>query len=270
MNKKLICIGLVGVLLLYSCDSKESTSTLTGTTTTMPVEVITETETSEIVSSSTVEPTEERTTTTTTIETTEETTTVATETTTEATTKATKAPTKATTVETTEEPTTTTTEEPTTTTTEVTEPPTTTTEETTTTTTETSKKEPGSLGNTSGSFNKGMANEVLTLVNQEREANGLAPLSWSNSLAKAADIRATEIVVSFSHTRPDGSQWWTAGDQLQMGENLAFGQQSASEVVTDWMGSAGHRANILKDSYTSLGVSCYYCDGVYYWAQEFA
>lgn len=277
MNKKWICLCLISVLLLYSCDSNKSIVQSTSTTSILRIESIETKETSEITSSSTtVVPTNITTETTKVIETTTESTTesttveTTTEQTTESTTKTTKAPTKsttekpttteaptATTEEPSEEPTTTTTEEPTTTTVEV-------------TTTETSKKEQSSLGNISGSFNKSMANEVLTLVNQEREANGIAPLSWSNSLAKDANIRATELVVSFSHTRPDGSEWWTAGDQLQMAENLAFGQQSASEVVADWMGSTGHRTNILKESYTSIGISCYYCDGVYYWAQEFA
>ena len=201
-----------------------------------------------------------------------------TETTTEATTKTT---TPSTTVkETTEKPTTTTeaptttTEEPTTTTTETpttsTEAPTTTPEVTTTTTAEPSETKPQGLGDNSGSFNSDIAKEVLTLVNQKRQENGLAPLSWNKTLAKAADIRATEIVVSFSHTRPDGSEWWSAGAQTQMGENLAFGQTSATEVVEAWMKSSTHRGNILSGSYSVIGVSCYYCNGVYYWVQEFA
>ena len=201
-----------------------------------------------------------------------------TETTTEATTKTT---TPSTTVkETTEKPTTTTeaptttTEEPTTTTTETpttsTEAPTTTPEVTTTTTAEPSETKPQGLGDNSGSFNSDIAKEVLTLVNQKRQENGLAPLSWNKTLAKAADIRATEVVVSFSHTRPDGSEWWSAGAQTQMGENLAFGQTSATEVVEAWMKSSTHRGNILSGSYSVIGVSCYYCNGVYYWVQEFA
>ena len=201
-----------------------------------------------------------------------------TETTTEATTKTT---TPSTTVkETTEKPTTTTeaptttTEEPTTTTTETpttsTEAPTTTPEVTTTTTAEPSETKPQGLGDNSGSFNSDIAKEVLTLVNQKRQENGLAPLSWNKTLAKAADIRATEVVVSFSHTRPDGSEWWSAGAQTQMGENLAFGQTSATEVVEAWIKSSTHRGNILSGSYSVIGVSCYYCNGVYYWVQEFA
>ena len=36
-----------------------------------------------------------------------------------------------------------------------------------------------------------------------------------------------------------------------------------------WMDSPGHRANILKSEYTTVGVACYLCNGTYYWVQEF-
>ena len=240
--------------LLQTSSEITETVTFTELTTVETTEVPTVTTTLEVIETSS-EPTTETTTKTTTSSTTVK------ETTEKPTTTTTDAPTT-----TTEEPTTTTTETPTTST----EAPTTTTEVTTTTTAEPSETKPQSLGDNSGSFNSDMAKEVLTLVNQKRQENGLAPLSWNKTLAKAADIRATEIVVSFSHTRPDGSEWWSAGAQTQMGENLAFGQTSATEVVEAWMKSSTHRGNILSGSYSVIGVSCYYCNGVYYWVQEFA
>ena len=240
--------------LLQTSSEITETVTFTELTTVETTEVPTVTTTLEVIETSS-EPTTETTTKTTTSSTTVK------ETTEKPTTTTTDAPTT-----TTEEPTTTTTETPTTST----EAPTTTTEVTTTTTAKPSETKPQSLGDTSGSFNSDMAKEVLTLVNQKRQENGLAPLSWNKTLAKAADIRATEIVVSFSHTRPDGSEWWSAGAQTQMGENLAFGQTSATEVVEAWMKSSTHRGNILSGSYSVIGVSCYYCNGVYYWVQEFA
>ena len=245
--------------LLQTSSEIAETITITEQTTVETTAVPSSTTTSEVIET-TAEPTTE-TTTEATIKTTTSSTTVK-ETTEKPTTTTTEAPTT-----TTEEPTTTTTETPTTST----EAPTTTTTETTTTTTaEPSETKPKSLGDNSGSFNSDMAKEVLTLVNQKRQENGLAPLSWNKTLAKAADIRATEIVVSFSHTRPDGSEWWSAGAQTQMGENLAFGQTSTTEVVEAWMKSSTHRGNILSSSYSVIGVSCYYCNGVYYWVQEFA
>ncbi|MCR5057954.1 MAG: CAP domain-containing protein [Clostridiales bacterium] len=128
--------------------------------------------------------------------------------------------------------------------------------------------EQGPMGDTSGSYNDDMAAAVLTLVNNERAANGLAPLSWSNSLAKAAKTRATEIVVTWSHTRPDGSAWYTVSD-VTCGENLGKGQTSSESVMAGWMNSDSHRYNILLADYKTIGVACYACNGKYYWVQEF-
>ena len=129
---------------------------------------------------------------------------------------------------------------------------------------------PASLGDTSGSYDSSMARAVLDLVNQQRAAAGLPALSWNDTLAESAGIRATEIVVNWSHTRPDGSEWWTAGAQTEMGENLAYGQSSAEQAMTEWMNSPGHAENILRSSFTTMGVSCYVCNGTYYWVQHFA
>lgn len=59
---------------------------------------------------------------------------------------------------------------------------------------------------------------------------------------------------------------------MSAGENIAAGQSSPQEVVEDWMNSPGHRANILDESYTALGVGYYYnSSGLYrsYWVQLF-
>ena len=129
---------------------------------------------------------------------------------------------------------------------------------------------PASLGDTSGSYDSAMARAVFDLVNQQRAAAGLPALTWNDTLAESASIRATEIVVNWSHTRPDGSEWWTAGAQTEMGENLAYGQTSAEQAMTEWMNSPGHAENVLRSSFTTLGVSCYVCNGTYYWVQHFA
>ena len=127
-----------------------------------------------------------------------------------------------------------------------------------------------SLGDNNGTYDGTMAQSVLALVNQERTAAGVGTLTWNDTLAASAAIRATEIVVSWSHTRPDGSPWYTAGAQMQMGENLAYGQTTADRVMSEWMASQGHKDNILRSTYTMIGISCYYDNGVYYWVQHFA
>lgn len=127
--------------------------------------------------------------------------------------------------------------------------------------------------NTASSYVDSYAKEVLNLVNAQRSQAGLGALSWDPKLANAANIRAKEIVISFSHTRPDGSTCFTAvendGSYMTLGENIASGYTSAAYVMNGWMNSQGHRENILNSSFTKLGVSCYYENGTYYWVQMF-
>lgn len=76
----------------------------------------------------------------------------------------------------------------------------------------------------------------------------------------------------FSHTSP------TYGSPFDMmkkfgisytaaGENIAKGQRTPQEVVTAWMNSEGHRANILNKNYTHIGVG--FEENGYIWTQQF-
>lgn len=117
-------------------------------------------------------------------------------------------------------------------------------------------------------------NEVLKLVNKYRASNGLSPVSLDNAISSAADIRAKEIVRSFSHTRPDGRSCFSVLSDNGIsyngaGENIAYGQDTPEEVMTAWMNSDGHRANILNGSFTKLGVGIYSSGGTIYWVQLF-
>ena len=129
----------------------------------------------------------------------------------------------------------------------------------------------------SPSNNSNYANQVLSILNQERASAGLPPLTMNQSAVNAASVRAKEIVSSFSHTRPSGQSPFTALDEAGVsyraaGENIACGQKSPSEVMTGWMNSSGHRANILNSSFTQVGIACYEDPNSqygYYWVQLF-
>lgn len=114
-------------------------------------------------------------------------------------------------------------------------------------------------------------NQVFQLVNQRRKENGLAELSYRNDIQDAANIRANEIISTFSHTRPDGSSCFTAVNvnYYAIGENIASGQKSASEVMNAWMNSPGHRANILGSQFSGMAVGVVKYQGVNYWVQIF-
>lgn len=118
------------------------------------------------------------------------------------------------------------------------------------------------------------AAQVIALVNQERAKEGLAALQYDAALEKAANIRAKETEVSFSHTRPNGTSFSTVLQENGVsyhgtGENIAYGQQTPEEVMTGWMNSPGHRANIMNKNFTKIGVGFYESNGVKYWEQLF-
>ncbi len=116
---------------------------------------------------------------------------------------------------------------------------------------------------------------ITELVNEHRAAAGLAPVQYSAKLSEAAQVRAVEIEKSFSHTRPDGRYFSSVFAEHGIsyrysGENIAWGQKSPEEVVTAWMNSAGHRANILNANFTQLGVGYRQnAKGVNYFTQLF-
>lgn len=102
--------------------------------------------------------------------------------------------------------------------------------------------------------------EVLALVNNERARAGLGALGWGSSCENASNIRATELKLAYSHTRPDGSAWSTAcpipSSGGKSGENLAAGAAvpSPATVVAAWMNSPEHRQNILDADFKYLSV----------------
>ena len=111
--------------------------------------------------------------------------------------------------------------------------------------------------------------EANNMVNEIREDAGLEPLEWDNNLETVASVRANEISENFSHTRPNGKQWYTVNSKIQGGENLAFGFDNAEDVVNAWMDSPTHRDNILYDEFEKGAISIYEEDGTYYWAQQY-
>lgn len=114
------------------------------------------------------------------------------------------------------------------------------------------------------------AQDALADVNAEREKNGLNDLTWNTGLEQAAQVRAQECLTDFSHTRPDGSDWWTVNSDIMYGENLAYNYSDAKAVVDAWMASPGHRANILNGEYLTVGMAAHPdSNGDWYWAQEF-
>ena len=117
--------------------------------------------------------------------------------------------------------------------------------------------------------------EVIRLVNAERAKYGLAALTEDAALTRTARMKSQDMRDNryFDHNSP------TYGTPFQLmksqgiayrtaGENIAMGYATPEAVVTAWMNSAGHRANILNVSYTRIGVG--YVASGNYWTQHFA
>ncbi len=116
---------------------------------------------------------------------------------------------------------------------------------------------------------RAMAVEAMGIVNTRRAERGLPALAWSEDLERCALIRASEIVSTWSHTRPDGSDWWTVNSELMYGENIAKNFKDASGVVEGWLNSPGHAANIFDENFVTCSIAIYEAGGSLYFAQEF-
>ncbi len=103
---------------------------------------------------------------------------------------------------------------------------------------------------------------IIADTNAERTSRSLPALKESKKLDASAQVKANDILARqyFEHTAPDGSTVSTLVDAqgyqyIRIGENLALGDfKDDADVVTAWMNSPGHRANILGASYTEMGV----------------
>ncbi len=102
--------------------------------------------------------------------------------------------------------------------------------------------------------------QMVDLVNQEREQAGLAPLTVNDELTEVARVKAQDMIDNqyFAHESP------TYGSPFQMmdhfgvtyqtaGENLA-GNQTVESAHTSLMNSQGHRENILSNNYSEVGI----------------
>lgn len=119
--------------------------------------------------------------------------------------------------------------------------------------------------------------KVLDLVNAERAKAGLKSLKMNAELSKVATLKSQDMAKNnyFDHTSP------TYGSPFDMmkkfgisyrtaGENIAMGQTTPEQVMNGWMNSPGHRANILKASFTEIGIGiAKNSSGRLYWTQQF-
>ncbi|MGN0656986.1 MAG: chitobiase/beta-hexosaminidase C-terminal domain-containing protein [Ruminiclostridium sp.] len=120
---------------------------------------------------------------------------------------------------------------------------------------------------------------MLAETNKMREENGLEPLEIDYSLCAAAEKRADEISADYSikHNRPNGDKYYTVFAEVGFSysfaaENIGYTKSktvSAAKIVALWMDSPVHRANILSEKASYIGLGWEERNGVYYWVQLF-
>ena len=113
-----------------------------------------------------------------------------------------------------------------------------------------------------------LESQVLAELNEIRREHGLVPLRFSRPLTTAADShsRAMGTFGFFAHSSRDGSAFWKRVQRFygpggcgswSVGENLLWSTTGldASRALKLWMGSPGHRKNILPPRWREVGLS---------------
>jgi uncharacterized protein YkwD len=96
---------------------------------------------------------------------------------------------------------------------------------------------------------------LVTLTNDQRAAAGLPALTVSECATQQAVARAGVLVAENRFEHDPLGPILTSCRARSVGENIALGYRTPDAMMTGWMSSEGHRANILR-SYTSVGIGC--------------
>lgn len=102
--------------------------------------------------------------------------------------------------------------------------------------------------------------ELLLLINQKRQEEGLPSLILSDQLSQVAYLKTKDMFAKnyWAHNAPDGVTPWfffkrVGYDYIYAGENLARGFTNSTAIINAWMASSTHRENILSSRYQDVG-----------------
>lgn len=115
--------------------------------------------------------------------------------------------------------------------------------------------------------------ELLRLVNAQRQSKGLEQLGLEDRVQWAARIRSEEVLDSLMHTRPNGRPYNTAFDEVGLsyagrlhGENISTFQitagsyteeELAQEIFNKLCSSSGHSSNMFSDNFIQIGIGVF-------------
>ena len=120
-------------------------------------------------------------------------------------------------------------------------------------------------------------NQIYNLTNNERVKNGQSALSLDSELSRIADERAEEIANEFQTTgnisheglHAHASEIRSMFGQVVIRENCATGAVNPAMVVSDWMNSTGHKANLLNTNNQYSGIGIYKTGYMVFFVQIF-
>lgn len=118
-----------------------------------------------------------------------------------------------------------------------------------------------------------VAEEILQILNAHRISIGKNALEINGLATDLANEHTVYMIAQNDISHDDFDE---RSDRLiaeenasRTGENVAYGQRSAQQVMTAWLNSPGHRKNIEGD-FTHIGIGVIKNDaGVYYFTQLF-
>jgi len=133
----------------------------------------------------------------------------------------------------------------------------------------------GALSRSSGILHpRELEKQIFYLTNDARRRNGVAALTYDNSLTLKAREKSDDMLKNnyFSHTSPTGKTFkdrlqeekpasfrtiYRAGENIYMGSRFDYNvdiKTQARLIVDGWMTSPGHRKNMLEPGFTHMGV----------------
>ena len=127
----------------------------------------------------------------------------------------------------------------------------------------------------------GQEQEVLQLINEYRQNNGLAPLQLSSTLNKSAAWKSKDMADNsyFGHDDTPIGRSWTQrfrdcgyGYNTFTGEIIAAGDGTGAGTFEQWRSSASHSGNMLNTNYSAIGIGrAYNASSPYgwYWTADF-
>ena len=110
-------------------------------------------------------------------------------------------------------------------------------------------------------------NRIVVLVNARRAAAGLRPLAVSPCATRFAAPWTTHMAATGALVHQSLAPILRCPAQ-SAGENIAYGNVTADQMMSMWMNSPGHRANILNPRFTRIGVGAVRTTSGRWWATQ--